>query len=168
LLKLCAAGLLRLSNSGRGNHLQDLTALFEPVVESMGYELVGIEFHSSEHHGVMRIFIDHENGITVDDCAKVSRQISAVIDVEDPIEMAFDLEVSSPGINRPLFKLSDFEKFSGKSAKIKLGVALNGRKNFSGVLQGIDDNQQVIIDVDNEIYELPYQDIAKANLVKQV
>jgi len=148
--------------------LQDLTALFEPVVESMGYELVGIEFHSSEHHGVMRVFIDHENGITVDDCAKVSRQISAVIDVEDPIEMAFDLEVSSPGINRPLFKLSDFEKFSGKTAKIKLGVALNGRKNFSGVLQGIDENQQVIIDVDNEIYELPYQDIAKANLVKQV
>ena len=148
--------------------MQDLTALFEPVVESMGYELVGVEFHSSEHHGVMRVFIDHENGITVDDCARVSRQISAVIDVEDPIEMAFDLEVSSPGINRPLFKLSDFEKFTGKTAKIKLGVALNGRKNFSGVLQGIDDNQQVIIDVDNEIYELPYPDIAKANLVKQI
>lgn len=148
--------------------MQDLTALFEPVVESMGYELVGIEFHSSEHHGVMRVFIDHEKGITVDDCAKVSRQISAVIDVEDPIEMAFDLEVSSPGINRPLFKLSDFEKFSGKTAKIKLGVALNGRKNFSGVLQGIDEDQQVIIDVDNEIYELPYPDIAKANLVKQI
>jgi ribosome maturation factor RimP len=148
--------------------LQDLTALFEPVVESMGYELVGIEFHSSEHHGVVRIFIDHDNGITVDDCAKVSRQISAVIDVEDPIEMAFDLEVSSPGINRPLFKFSDFEKFSGLQAKIKLGVALNGRKNFSGVLKGVDENQLVIIDVDNEIYELPYQDIAKANLVKQV
>ncbi len=148
--------------------MQDLTALFEPVVESMGYELVGIEFHSSEHHGVVRIFIDHDNGITVDDCAKVSRQISAVIDVEDPIEMAFDLEVSSPGINRPLFKFSDFEKFSGLQAKIKLGVALNGRKNFSGVLKGVDENQLVIIDVDNEIYELPYQDIAKANLVKQV
>ncbi len=148
--------------------MQDLTALFEPVVESMGYELVGIEFHSSEHHGVVRIFIDHDNGITVDDCAKVSRQISAVIDVEDPIELAFDLEVSSPGINRPLFKFSDFEKFSGLQAKIKLGVALNGRKNFSGVLKGVDENQLVIIDVDNEIYELPYQDIAKANLVKQV
>ena len=148
--------------------MQDLTALFEPVVESMGYELVGIEFHSSEHHGGVRIFIDHDNGITVDDCAKVSRQISAVIDVEDPIEMAFDLEVSSPGINRPLFKFSDFEKFSGLQAKIKLGVALNGRKNFSGVLKGVDENQLVIIDVDNEIYELPYQDIAKANLVKQV
>ncbi|MCP4075716.1 MAG: ribosome maturation factor RimP [Gammaproteobacteria bacterium] len=159
---------MNISISGRGNQLQDLTALFEPVVESMGYELVGIEFHSSEHHGVLRIFIDHENGITVDDCAKVSRQISAVIDVEDPIEMAFDLEVSSPGLNRPLFKLSDFEKFSGKTVKIKLGVALNGRKNFSGVLQGVAENQLVIIDVDNEIYELPYQDIAKANLTRQI
>jgi len=148
--------------------LQDLTELFEPVVESMGYELVGIEFHSSEHHGVLRLYIDHEKGITVDDCAKVSRQISAVIDVEDPIEMAFDLEVSSPGINRPLFKFSDFDKFSGQNAKIKLGVALNGRKNFSGVLKGIDDEQHVMIDVDNEIFELPYQDIAKASLTGQI
>ena len=106
--------------------------------------------------------------VTFDDCAKVSRQISAVIDVEDPIEMAFDLEVSSPGINRPLFKITDFEKYKGLTAKIKLGVALNGRKNFSGVLKGIDENQLVFIDVDNEIYELPYQDIVKANLVKQV
>lgn len=148
--------------------MQDLTALFEPVVESMGYELVGIEFHSSEHHGVLRIYIDQDDGITVDDCAKVSRQISAVIDVEDPIELAFDLEVSSPGVNRPLFKFTDFEKYKGSTAKIKLGVALNGRKNFSGVLQGVDENQQVFIDVDNEIYELPYQDIAKANLVGQI
>jgi len=148
--------------------LQDLTKLFEPVVESMGYELVGIEFHSSEHHGVLRLYIDHDNGITVDDCAKVSRQISAVIDVEDPIEMAFDLEVSSPGINRPLFKLGDFEKYNGEKAKIKLGVALNGRKNFSGILKGIDNEQHVIIDVDNEIFELPHQDIAKAHLVGQI
>jgi ribosome maturation factor RimP len=148
--------------------LQDLTALFEPVVESMGYELVGIEYHSSEHHGVLRIYIDHDEGITVDDCAKVSRQISAVIDVEDPIEMAFDLEVSSPGINRPLFKLTDYQKYAGAMVKIKLGVALNGRKNFNGIIQSVDENQQVIIDVDNEIFELPYQDIAKANLVNQV
>ena len=148
--------------------MQDLTALFEPVVESMGYELVGIEYHSSEHHGVLRIYIDHDEGITVDDCAKVSRQISAVIDVEDPIEMAFDLEVSSPGINRPLFKLTDYQKYAGAMVKIKLGVALNGRKNFNGIIQSVDENQQVIIDVDNEIFELPYQDIAKANLVNQV
>jgi len=148
--------------------LHDLTALFEPVVESMGYELVGIEYHSSEHHGVLRIYIDHDDGITVDDCAKVSRQISAVIDVEDPIAMAFDLEVSSPGINRPLFKFSDYQKYTGSMVKIKLAVALQGRKNFNGVIQGVDESQQVIIDVDNEIFELPFQDIAKANLINQV
>ena len=148
--------------------MHDLTALFEPVVESMGYELVGIEYHSSEHHGVLRIYIDHDDGITVDDCAKVSRQISAVIDVEDPIAMAFDLEVSSPGINRPLFKFSDYQKYTGSMVKIKLAVALQGRKNFNGVIQGVDESQQVIIDVDNEIFELPFQDIAKANLINQV
>jgi len=148
--------------------MQDLTALFEPVVESMGYELVGVEFHGSEHHGVLRLFIDKEGGITVDDCAAVSRQVSAVLDVEDPIKQAYDLEVSSPGLNRPLFKGNDFQRFAGRKAKIKLAVALNGRKNFSGVLKGIDDNEQVLIDVDNETFELPLHDIAKANLQSQI
>lgn len=147
--------------------MQDLTALFEPVVESMGFELVGVEFHASEQHGVLRLYIDHGNGITADDCAAVSRQVSALLDVEDPITLAYDLEVSSPGINRPLFKVSDYEKFTGLKAKIRLAVALDGRKNFSGVLQGIDDNNQVLIIIDNEAFELPFHDIAKANLVGQ-
>jgi ribosome maturation factor RimP len=147
--------------------LQDFTDLFSPVVESMGFELVGVEFHGTEHHGLLRIYIDHENGIIVDDCATVSRQISALLDVEDPISQAYDLEVSSPGINRPLFKASDYQKFSGLPAKIKLGVALDGRKNFSGILQGFE-NDQVLIEVDNETYELPFHDIAKANLIGQV
>jgi ribosome maturation factor RimP len=147
--------------------LQDFTDLFSPVVESMGFELVGVEFHGTEHHGLLRIYIDHENGIIVDDCATVSRQISALLDVEDPISQAYDLEVSSPGINRPLFKASDYQKFSGLKAKIKLGVALDGRKNFSGTLQGFE-NDQVLIEVDNETYELPFHDIAKANLIGQV
>jgi ribosome maturation factor RimP len=147
--------------------LQDLTDLFSPVVESMGFELVGVEFHGSEHHGVLRIYIDSEKGIVVDDCAEVSRQISALLDVEDPIEQAYDLEVSSPGIDRPLFKMEDYQRFSGSKAKIKLGVALNGRKNFSGILQGVE-NDQVLIEVDNETFELPFHDIAKANLIGQV
>ncbi len=148
--------------------LQDLTALFEPVVDSMGYELVGVEFHGSEHHGVLRVFIDSSNGITVDDCAAVSHQLSALLDVEDPIAQAYDLEVSSPGINRPLFKHSDYARFTGEKAKIKLAVALNGRKNFSGVLVGIDESDHVLIDVDNEIFKLPLHSIAKANLQGQI
>lgn len=147
--------------------MQDLTTLFEPVVSSMGYELVGVEFHGGEHHGVLRVYIDKSDGITVDDCADVSRQVSAVLDVEDPITHAYDLEVSSPGINRPLFKRADFERFAGNTARIKLAVAVNGRKNFSGVLRGVDDKDRVIIDVDNEIFELPLHDIARANLLGQ-
>ncbi len=147
--------------------MRDLTDLIQPVVESMGFELVGVEFHASDHHGVLRVYIDHEKGITVDDCADVSRQISALLDVEDPIVQAFDLEVSSPGINRPLFKQADYVRFSGLKAKIKLAVALDGRKNFSGVLQGMK-NSHVLISVDDEIFELPYQDIARAKLIGQI
>jgi len=148
--------------------MQDLHNLFEPVVESMGYELVGVEYHGGEHHGVLRIYIDQDDGITVDDCAAVSRQISAVLDVEDPITNAYDLEVSSPGLNRPLFKAADFARFAGQRAKIRLAIAQDGRKNFNGLLQGIDeDREEVIIDVDNELFYLPLQDIAKANLISQ-
>ena len=141
--------------------------MFKPVIESMGYELVGVEFHGGEHHGTLRVYIDQGQGITVDDCAAVSRQISALLDVEDPIQQAYDLEVSSPGINRPLFYSADYARFSGQKAKIKLAVALNGRRNFSGILQGIE-NDVVRIDVDNEIFELPFHDIARANLIGQI
>jgi ribosome maturation factor RimP len=147
--------------------MQNLTALFEPVVESMGYELVGVEFHGGEHHGVLRVYIDKEDGITVDDCASVSRQVSAVLDVEDPVAIAYDLEVSSPGINRPLFKAGDYQKYAGQKVKIKLAVAQDGRKNFNGELQGINDDGLVLIEVDNETFELPLHDIAKSNLIVQ-
>jgi ribosome maturation factor RimP len=103
----------------------------------------------------------------VEDCAAVSRQVSALLDVEDPIEQAYDLEVSSPGINRPLFQQADYISYSGQKAKIRLAVPLNGRKNFNGVLQGVE-NDTVLIDVDNEIFELPFHDIAKANLIGQI
>ena len=148
--------------------MQDLTTLFEPVIQSMGYELVGIEFQGSIQHGTLRVYIDHENGIGVDDCAAISHQISGILDVEEPIQQAYDLEVSSPGINRPLFKAQDYEHFSGHSAKIKMAVPLDGRKNFKGVLQGVTDSRTVQIMVDNEGYELPISDIAKANLVDEI
>ena len=148
--------------------MQDLTAIFEPVIQSMGYELVGIEFVGSTQHGTLRVYINHENGIGVDDCVAISHQLSGILDVEEPIQQAFDLEVSSPGINRPLFKARDYEQFSGHSAKIKMLVAVDGRKNFKGELQGVVDSKTVLIMVDNESYELPISDIAKANLVNQV
>ena len=148
--------------------MQDLTELFEPVIRSMGYELVGIEFQGSTQHGTLRVYIDHENGIGVDDCVAISHQISAILDVEEPIQQAYDLEVSSPGINRPLFKAQDYEQYLGHSAKIKMAVPLNGRRNFKGVLQGVIDSRSVQIMVDNEGYDLPISDIAKANLVDEI
>ena len=147
--------------------VQDLTVLFEPVVEAMGYELVGVEFNGGVSHGTLRVYIDHENGVNIDDCASISHQISAILDVEEPIQQAYDLEVSSPGLDRPLFKVTDFERFSGQMVKIKLTAGLNGRRNFKGVLQGVDSGM-IRVEVDGENFELPLADIAKANLIAQL
>ena len=145
--------------------MQDLTGLFEPVVESMGYELVGVEFSGGSSHGTLRVYIDHENGVNIDDCAKISHQISGILDVEEPIQQAYDLEVSSPGLDRPLFKLADFERFSGQTVKIKMLAGLDGRRNFKGVLLGVADSNLIEVEVDGEIYQLPLADIGKANLI---
>jgi len=145
--------------------VRDFSKLFEPVVESMGYELIGVEFQSAGTHGTLRVYIDRDSRVSLDDCAAISHQISGILDVEEPIQQAYDLEVSSPGIDRPLFKLSDFERFAGRMAKIKLAVGQLGRKNFKGELQGVADSKLVTIEVDGEVYDLPYADIAKANLV---
>jgi len=97
--------------------VRDLTGLFEPVIESMGYELVGVEFSTNGRHGTLRVYIDREQGVSLDDCAAISHQISGILDVEEPIKQAYDLEISSPGIDRPLFKLADYERFAGRIAK---------------------------------------------------
>ena len=145
--------------------MRDLDKLFEPVVESMGYELVGVEFLGAGGYGTLRVYIDRDSGVNLDDCAAISHQISGILDVEEPIKQAYDLEVSSPGIERPLFKLADFERYAGKTARIKLAVGLLGRKNFKGELQGVADSKLVTIEVDGEVFDLPYANIAKANLV---
>jgi ribosome maturation factor RimP len=148
--------------------VRDLTQLFEPVVESMGYELVGIEFNAGGGHGTLRVYIDREQGVNLDDCAAISHQLSGILDVEEPIQQAYDLEISSPGIDRPLFKLADFERFIGRTAKIKLAVGVQGRKNFRGQLQAVADEKLITIEVDGEHFDLPYADIARANLVGDI
>ncbi len=147
--------------------MRDLSELFEPVVESMGYELVGVEFIGGGH-GTLRVYIDREQGVSVDDCAAISHQVSGILDVEEPIQQSYDLEISSPGIDRPLFKLADYERFAGRTAKIKLAVALEGRKNFKGELRGVADSKRVKIEVDGQCFDLPYADIARANLVGEI
>ena len=134
----------------------------------MGYELVGVEYTGGSGHGTLRVYIDRDSGVSLDDCAAISHQVSGILDVEEPIKQAYDLEISSPGIDRPLFKLADFERFAGRIAKVRLAAGLDGRRNFKGRLQGVTDAGQVSIEVDGEIFDLPYADIARANLVGEI
>ncbi|MCF7989710.1 MAG: ribosome maturation factor RimP [Thiohalocapsa sp.] len=144
-----------------------LTLLVESVVEPMGYELVGVELvQPGAGATVLRVYIDHERGITLEDCETVSRQLSGVFDVEDPISDNYDLEVSSPGLDRPLFTLQQFERFRGSEARVKLAAKLLGRRNYRGTLAGVD-GPTVLMDVDGERVELPFDLIDSARLVPE-
>ena len=143
---------------------QKLTELLRPAVEETGKELLGIEYISAGNNSVLRLFVDHENGINVDDCAEVSRQVGAVLDVEDPISSEYNLEVSSPGVDRPLFELAHFQEVIGETINVKLSMPLNGRRKFKGPLMGIE-NDTLIVEVDSIDYELVISNVDKANLV---
>ncbi len=141
-----------------------LTEMLRPAVEEVGKELLGIEYISAGNNSVLRLFIDHENGIDVDDCAEVSRQVGAILDVEDPISSEFNLEVSSPGLDRPLFDKPHFEAVIGEVIEVKLSMPLNGRRKFKGCLVAVE-NDTLVVTVDNEDYDLVLGNIVKANLV---
>ena len=150
--------------------IQDqLMAMFEPVVSGLGYELAGLEYRPNPNYGLLRIYIDKEGGITVDDCAIVSRQISGILDVEDPIPGHYNLEVSSLGINRPLFKLADYQKFAGNEAKIQLDRLYEGRRKFHCVILGIDEGSNMVkLEEKDEKFEVPFERISKARLIQEV
>lgn len=137
---------------------------FEAVVQAMGYELVGVEFHPHSGNALLRIYIDNETGITVDDCEKVSRQVSGVLDVEDPIPGHYTLEVSSPGLDRPLFEAAHFARFAGHRARVHLDLPLNGRKKWVGLLKGLR-NDQVVLESEGTELLIPLERIEKARLV---
>jgi ribosome maturation factor RimP len=141
-----------------------LSDLFEPVIESMAYELIGVELTGSGNGTVLRIYIDAEKGITVDDCQAVSYQVSGILDVEDPLQNHYTLEVSSPGLDRPLVKPEHFKQFIGELVKIRSTEAVLGRKNFKGILESFD-GEYLYVAVDNEVYEIPFDIVEKANLV---
>ncbi|GGY80381.1 ribosome maturation factor RimP [Marinobacter zhanjiangensis] len=145
--------------------LNKLDEILRPVVEGLGYELWGIEFRSQGRNSVLRLFIDDQNdGISVEDCEKVSRQVSGVLDVEDPIQNEYTLEVSSPGMDRPLFRLEQFEDWAGHQVSIRLRMAFDGRRKFQGVLKGTEGGDVVVV-VDDHEYLLPFESIDKANIV---
>ena len=140
---------------------ETLLKILEPSIEALGYEVVELEFHG----GVLRLYIDRRaGGVTLGDCERVSRQVSAVLDVEDPIPAAYTLEVSSPGLDRPLRKRSDFERFTGQKAKLELTLPLDGRRRFSGILRGVE-RDELLIEVDDTLFHLRLAHIGKARLV---
>lgn len=141
-----------------------LWQLLEPIVTGMGYELVEIEYNPSSRHGLLRLYIDHEDGIQLDDCTDVSNQVSALLDVEDPIPGHYNLEVSSPGLDRPLRSITDFERFTGEIVKLKTAIAIDGRRNYKGRLRGVD-GDEVQIECDGQQFHLPLASIEKARLV---
>jgi len=143
--------------------VQHIDDLLKPGAEALGYELVAVEMSGGDT-SIVRIYIDSDNGITVTDCAKASRQFSAILDVEDPISNRYTLEVSSPGMDRPLAKPSHFIAVVGEQVKIKMTVLVDGRRRFTGEL--IEANEEfAVVEVDGEQTELPYTDMDRARLI---
>ena len=141
--------------------------LLEPGIRSLGYELVGVEYQTGgPGGGLLRVYIDKEDGISADDCQKVSYQVSGVLDVEDPIAGHYTLEISSPGLDRLLFKMEDFERFAGHEVKLRTHYPIEGRRKFKGRLLGLRETN-VVIDMDDEEISLPFDQVDQARLVPE-
>jgi ribosome maturation factor RimP len=144
------------------NRLQEL---LEPLVESLGYELVLLESSAHKGSGLVRLFIDAPGGVTLDDCERVSREVEGLLDVEDPIPQNYRLEVSSPGLDRPLVKPAHYERFAGERAKVQLLAPVGGRRKFEGVLRGLHGDNVVLETADAGTVELALAGIERARLV---
>lgn len=143
---------------------EQLEQLIAPIAASLGCELWGLEYLTQGRYTTLRIFIDAENGVSLEDCEKVSRQISSVMDVEDPIEGEYTLEVSSPGMDRPLYKAAHYARYVGETINLRLRVARDGRRRFKGVITKVE-NDMVFLNVDNQEIQLAVDAIDKANVV---
>ena len=141
-----------------------LIELLQPLVESLGYEFVGLEYQKNPKQSVLRIYIDGPEGVGLEDCETVSREVAALLDVEDPISGHYNLEVSSPGLDRPLFTLAQFEQFLGFDAQLTSFAPVDGRRKFKGELLSVE-GDTITIEVDGAPYALAHENIAKARLV---
>lgn len=137
--------------------------MIEPILEPEGIDLAEIEFKLEGGRWILRLFIDAPGGVTLDDCEAVSRQVGALLDIKDPIQQKYTLEVSSPGINRVLRKEKDFVRFSGSPVRIKTRTKIQGQRNFQGVIQGVE-NSKIVIIVDGNRIEISPDDLEKARL----
>src|SRR3990167_3308475 len=140
----------------------------EKLINSMGYEIWGYELISQGRQLIFRLYIDTPKGVTIEDCSQVSYQVSAMMDVEDPFQSRYTLEVSSPGIDRPLFELEHYHQYIGKRVNIRLHLPINRRRQFKGVLHRVEgENIYLLMDDSNEM-RLPYSEIEKANVIGDV
>lgn len=138
--------------------------LVSPIVLALDLELWGCELVRQGKYSLIRVYIDRESGVDISDCEKVSRQVSAVFDVEEPITEEYTLEVSSPGLERPLFRLEQFRKYVGSIIQLRMKKPQDGRKKFKGDLVRVDDDS-IVLSVDGGEVEFQYTDIDKANLI---
>jgi ribosome maturation factor RimP len=142
----------------------ELQKLLVPTVEGLGYELTDLEAKLSGGSGILRIFIDKPEGIGVEDCEKVSLAVSALLDVEDPVPGHYDLEVSSPGLDRKLTKIEHFQRFEGETIKVQMRFPIDGRRRFRGTLVSSND-ENIVVEVDGESHSLSLATIDTARLV---
>ena len=156
-LFVCA---VRWPMSRRTEQLKDMLA---PAIEAMGFEFWGLEYLQGRG-AILRIFIDHEDGISVDDCAAVSHQVSGVLDVEDPIPGEYNLEVSSPGMERPLFTLEQWARYTGEKAQVRLLAPVAGKRRFTAEIAGVED-EELLLKVEGEPLSVPFAQVDRANLV---
>jgi ribosome maturation factor RimP len=143
-----------------------IIALTEPLLGRLGYELVELEYSAGRSHATLRFFIDKPDGVGLEDCEQVSREISALLDVEDPIPTAFTLEVSSPGFDRVLRTREHFERFAGERVYVELKVPRDGRRRYTGLLRTVADDG-VTLEVDRETVSVPFDEIGRARLAPQ-
>ncbi|MBW6464406.1 MAG: ribosome maturation factor RimP [Firmicutes bacterium] len=148
---------------GREEMAQKLLEMIEPLVESNGYELVKLDY-AARRYGLLHLVIDHENGVTIDDCELISRAVSEFLDKKDPISHAYSLEVSSPGLERPLTKMNHFERFRGEKVKIISREEIEGSKKIAGTLREISGEIVSVEKEDGKMVKIPYPAIKKANL----
>jgi len=152
---------------GKAPVTQSVIELIEPGLLAKGLELVDVEFKKEGKNWVLRVFIDKEGGVTLEDCQKISSLIGDLIEVEEVIEPAYTMEVSSPGLNRVLKKEKDFIRFSGKKIGVQCHAPLNGRKKFTGILKDFK-NQSIHLEVDGQLQIIPINRVAKVNLVIEI
>jgi len=147
-----------------GSVAERVRKIAEQAADDHQVELVHAEVAGPEGHPIVRLFIDKPGGVAHDDCSKVSHQVSTVLDVEDFIHSAYVLEVSSPGLERGLYKRADYERFAGSRAKIKVRSPINGQRNFRGLILGVADDNVIVADQTSGRVEIPLEGIVKANL----